>query len=550
MNVPGNSRARPTSHIHIYLFERTHNIMTTSKAEINKHHADLNATFNSGKTKSLSWRKDQIKALIQGCTEQQDEIYKALSLDLGKPRAAAMAEVGAIIKEAKDAYYDLPQWADLTKVKTPLMLQPGTSSWLQPQPLGVALIIGPWNFPFTLMMQPLLGAIAAGCCTVLKPSEFSPNTSNIIKKVVEGYLDNDAIRVIMGDASVSRHLVELLKWDKIFFTGGIEIGRKVAVAAAENLTNITLELGGKNPVVVDKDVNMKTCVKRVLWAKMENAGQFCLGADYMVLHQDIADEFLTEFTKLHTEYWGDNPGKPETIDKMPCRIVNERHWQRLYDMIVEIEEAKPPGSKGKIMYGGSATANKETLFIPLTLIKDPPIESRVMGEEIFGPLLPIITVPNIDAGILFVNNMPLKHPLAIYSYSNNIKVARRVIEETMSGSAAINDCMLQVINNFLPFGGVGSSGMGFYHGKFSFDAFTHHKSVMKRGTGWDPVFGDRNYSLHLDTQALEKIIRLVFFSGGEVRDPLLLEVLMKKAVVGVCLAALVYYGKEYFSEFL
>mmetsp|Transcript_27193 Transcript_27193/g.42247 ORF Transcript_27193/g.42247 Transcript_27193/m.42247 type:complete len:521 (+) Transcript_27193:243-1805(+) len=519
--------------------------MTTSKAELHKHHADLNATFNSGRTKSINWRKQQIKALIQGCTEQQEEIYRALSLDLGKPRPAAMAEVGAIIKEAKAAYYDVTKWMDITKVKTPLMFQPGTSSWLQPQPLGVGVIIGPWNFPFTLIMQPLLGAIAAGCCAMLKPSEFSPNTSNVLKKVVEEYLDNEAIRVILGDASVSKLLMEL-KWDKIFFTGGTEVGRQVAVAAAENLTNVTLELGGKNPVVVDKDIDMKTCVKRVLWAKMENAGQFCLGADYMVLHQDIADEFLAEFTELHKEFWGDNPGKPETIHKMPCRIVNERHWQRLYDMIVEIEEAEPAGSKGKIIYGGSATANKETLFIPMTLIVDPPLNSRVMGEEIFGPLLPIITVPSTDAAISFVNNMPLKHPLALYSFSKNFKVARRVIEDTMSGSAAINDVMLQVVNNFLPFGGVGASGMGFYHGKYSFDTFTHHKSVMKRSLGWDPVFGDRNYSLHLDTQALEKIVRIFFFSGGEVRDPSLFEVVMKKAVFVACLAALVHFGKEHF----
>ena len=522
--------------------------METTESEsahlLDQHYAELQTCFRSGYTRDVSWRKRQLKKLLTGCKAMEKEITNNLLLDVGKPEPAAIAELGASCIEIQYAYNNLETWVKKEYVRSNIELQPGTKSWRQPQALGVALIMSAWNFPFALLIQPLVGAIAAGCCAILKPSEISPKTADVIAKLVEKYLDPAAYRVVLGDVGVSSRLVQKYHWDKIFFTGGSKVGKIVAQAAAKYLTNITLELGGKNPTIVDKYIDLKVTVSRILWCKLENAGQFCLGVDYCVIHEESFPSFIEEFKCLYAHYWGDNPGRPDTVLKMPGRVINEQQWQRLHKMISDIEQTDP----NSIILGGTKYASRDLRYIPLTVVLNPPMSSPVMTEEIFGPILPIFTVPSINEAISFVNSMPTKHPLALYVFSHNINTAQKVIDETMSGNAAINECALNSLSPYLPFGGVGESGVGCYHGKFSFDTFSHYKSVMKRTTIVDPIFGSsRHYNKDMNMNNLSRLFRFVFLFG-DVREPYLIETFAKKTVVIIVFAVFIEYFATYWNN--
>ena len=509
--------------------------METEASLIDTHYSDLQTTFHSGHTRSLAWRKCQLKNLLRGCKAMEKEITHALSIDVGKPEPASILELGAAVQEIKFAYSNVECWMQKEYVRSNIDFQPGTSSWRQPQPLGVALIMSAWNFPFALLIQPLVGAIAAGCCAVLKPSEISPNTALIAEKLVGSFLDPAAYRVVVGGVGVSSRLVQRFRWDKIFFTGGSKTGRIIAQAAAKTLTSVTLELGGKNPTIVDKHVDLKVAVSRILWCKLENAGQFCMSVDYCIIHEDIVSSFMKEFKNLYRYYWGDNPGHPETVVKMAGRIVNEQHWERLHKMISEIEVS----NSESILVGGTEYSSRSRRYIPLTVVLNPPMKSMLMSEEIFGPILPIFTVPSISQAITFVNSMPSKYPLALYVFSNNIDIAQQVIDETMSGNATINDCALNLLSPYLPFGGVGDSGVGNYHGKFTFDSFSHFKSIMSRTTLVDPIFGYvRHFRKDMNIENFARLRRIYYLSFG-VRDSYLVEVLFLKAIKVAIIAIMI-----------
>ena len=396
-------------------------IQTTIQQTAEKNYEDLQTCFKSGSTKSLKWRKSQLQALRKGLKEMEGSFVKALSLDMGKVEPLTIAEIGQCINDCYQSFYSLDDWAKNEYIPTNLELLP-SKSWRQPAPLGVALIIGAWNFPISLTIQPLVGAIAAGCCALVKPSENCPNTARLIYEIVEKYLDTAAYRTMLGGKEVVSVLLDEFRWDKMFFTGGVNVGKKVAAAAAKNLTDVTLELGGKNPVVIDKEVNLKSAVSRLLWGKMENAGQFCLSPDFCVVHEDIYERFVDEIKALYSKNWGD-PSKAETVGKMPVRIVNKRRWRYLHAMIDEVENSQT----SSVLLGGTKLASEEQLFIPLTIVVNVPKSLTIMTEEIFGPILPVVVVKSIDDAISFVNDMPRKHPLATYIFTSNQATATKFL---------------------------------------------------------------------------------------------------------------------------
>ncbi|KAL6966458.1 aldehyde dehydrogenase (NAD(+)), partial [Sarracenia purpurea var. burkii] len=345
----------------------------------------------------------------------------------------------------------------------------GTTAKLVPEPLGLVLIISSWNFPFGLSLEPLIGALAAGNVAVLKPSELAPASASVLAHIIPSYLDNKAVKVINGGPSVCEQLL-LQKWDKIFFTGSAQIGRIVMTAAAKHLTPVTLELGGKCPAVVDAVSSSwdKTMVgRRILAGKFGVcAGQACIGIDYILTEKRFMDTLIEQLVVLIKEVFGENLKEAKSM----ARIVNKNHFQRLKNLLDD------PLVKASIVYGGSL--DEDHLFIEPTILVNPPLSARIMNEEIFGPLLPIISLEKIEDSVKFISPRP--KPLAIYAFTKNATLRRRLISETSSGSLVINDALTQFAVDTFPFGGVGESGFGSYHGKFSFEAFTHKKAIMKR----------------------------------------------------------------------
>ncbi|XP_047162472.1 aldehyde dehydrogenase family 3 member F1-like [Vigna umbellata] len=440
-------------------------IMSSFDRDLN----DMREYYESGKTKQASWRESQLKALRCFLMEKQQHIMEALMQDLGKHQLEAFRdEIGTLIKTLNLALKSLKAWMSGKKAELPQVALL-TSAEIVSEPLGLVLIISSWNFPFGLSLEPLIGAIAAGNVAILKPSELSPASSSLLASSLTSYLDNKAIKVIQGGPQETQQLLEQ-RWDKIFFTGSARVGRIVMSAAVKNLTPVTLELGGKCPAVVDSlssSWDIETTVKRIVVGKFGTcAGQACIAIDYVLVENKYCSKLVELMKVWIKKMFGENPQRSKTI----TRIVNKHHFSRLNNLLAD------KMVKESVVYGGSV--DEENLFIEPTILVDPPLEAAIMSEEIFGPLLPIITVEKIEDSIRFIRSRP--KPLALYVFTKNKTLERRMISETSSGSLTFNDAILQYAADSLPFGGVGESGFGMYHGKFSFDTFSHQKAIVRR----------------------------------------------------------------------
>jgi len=427
----------------------------------------LRKTFRTGRTRPLAWRREQLKAMAALMKDKEALFLDAFAADFNKPRFEGwIAETGMVGNDARHAAKHLASWAKPEKVMTSIANQPGKSR-IWREPLGTVLIIGPWNYPLQLVMCPLVGAIAAGNTAVLKPSELAPATSAAIAEWVPQYMDSDAVKIVEGGIPETTALLRE-RFDHIFYTGNGTVGRIVMRAAAEHLTPVTLELGGKSPCIVDKDVDLEVAARRIAWGKWFNAGQTCVGVDYILVDESIEDSLLSRLSAKVTEFYGTDPEKSPDF----ARIVNERHHARLSGLLGE----------GEIVCGGQT--NAETRYIAPTIIRGVKPEMKIMKDEIFGPILPVLSVRSISEAIDHINAG--EKPLALYVFTKNERVAERVLTETSSGGAAINECVAHMSMPELPFGGVGESGMGAYHGRASFETFSHQKSVLDKSTHLEP----------------------------------------------------------------
>ncbi|HSM83807.1 MAG TPA: aldehyde dehydrogenase [Nodosilinea sp.] len=413
----------------------------------------------TGATRSLDFRLGQLKALRAAIVTYQADIIDAAKQDLGRPEFEGYFEVGAI-SELDYIIKHLPGWVKPRRASLPLSQLPG-SAWVQPEPLGVALIIGPWNYPFQLMMSPLMGAIAAGNCALLKPSELAPATSKMLARLIDTTFDPAHVALVEGGVETAQALLAE-PFDHIFFTGGERVGKLVMQAAAQHLTPVTLELGGKSPCLVDADVNLEVAARRIVWGKFLNAGQTCVAPDYLLVDERIKDDLVAALTQRIHECYGDQPAASPDLS----RVVNERQFDRLVGLL----------GRGNILVGGDHS--RRDRYIAPTLIDGVGWEDPIMQEEIFGPILPILTYKDLGGAIAAINQRP--KPLALYLFSRDRQVQAQVLERTTAGSVCINDVILQIAIWDMPFGGVGSSGIGGYHGLHSFNTFSNLKSVLKK----------------------------------------------------------------------
>ncbi len=414
----------------------------------------------------IGYRKQILTRLLNTIIIHENEIVKALKADFNKPEfETVVTETSYVLSDLKHTIKNLSHWAKPKRV-FPFIVNIPSSDFIYKEPYGKVLLISPWNYPFQLALCPLIAAVAAGNQVVLKPSELTPNTAAIIQKIVSEVFPTDHVEVIQGNAEVATELLAQ-RWDYIFFTGSVAVGKIVAKAAAENLTPVTLELGGKNPCIVDETANLELAAKRIVWGKFINAGQTCIAPDYILVHQKSKFKFI-EFLKTEiTNAYGENP----EVSLDFARIINSRNWSRLIEMIDET----------KVIFGGKY--NNETNYISPTLIEETNWDSLIMKDEIFGPLLPILTYTEeseIDSIIA-----RYEKPLGLYIFSERKKFCDRIIATHSFGGGCVNDTMIHFSNKKLPFGGVGHSGIGAYHGKLSFDIFSHHKGVVKKATWID-----------------------------------------------------------------
>ena len=425
----------------------------------------LRASFDAGRTRPLAWRREQLDRLRALLDDHGEAIVEALRADLRKPEFEAWAaDVGSVRSEAKRARKNLERWARPRRVGGMPVLG---RSFVQPEPLGVVLVIAPWNYPVQLLFSPLVGALAAGNAALLKPSEVTPHTSAVLARHVPDYLDPEAVALVEGGVDETTALLAE-RFDHIFYTGNGAVGRIVMEAAARNLTPVTLELGGKSPCIVDDDVDVAIAARRIAWGKFLNAGQTCIAPDYVLVHEHREEELVDALARTIREFYGDDPKASPDL----ARIVNTRHQRRVARLLKD----------GDVVVGGQ-TDEAESYVAP-TLLRNVSPDSDVMGEEIFGPVLPILKVPDVSEAIRFVNAR--EKPLALYLFSNDERVQQEVLERTSSGGVCVNGTLLQLANPRLPFGGVGPSGMGVYHGRHSFDTFSHHKAVLRRKLKRDP----------------------------------------------------------------
>ena len=417
--------------------------------------------FNTGKTKNIKYRLEHLKKLKKSILENEEEIKKALKLDLNKSESESyMTEIGMTLSELSYDIRHVKSWCKNKRVGTPLAHFPSRSFILK-EPYGVTLILSPWNYPFMLLIEPLIGAICAGNCAVLKPSEFAPNTANVIEKIIKECFEEDYVTVIQGDKDVSQALIEK-NFDYIFYTGGTKVGKIVMQEASKNLVPFTLELGGKSPCIIDEKYNMHLAAKRLLFGKLLNAGQTCIAPDYVLVNENVKEELIEELKKVLKEFLGENVIENEDYPK----IVNERHFARLSNLI----------EGEKILIGGKT--DKKLLKIEPTILDNPKIDSKVMCEEIFGPILPIISYKTIEDAIAYVKKF--EKPLALYMFTNDKKIQNKIMNEISFGGGCINDTIIHIANSNMGFGGVGYSGIGNYHGKRSFDTFSHERSITKK----------------------------------------------------------------------
>ncbi|HDV5885004.1 TPA: aldehyde dehydrogenase [Staphylococcus aureus] len=426
---------------------------------------DSKAFFNTQQTKDISFRKEQLKKLSKAIKSYESDILEALYTDLGKNKVEAYAtEIGITLKSIKNARKELKNWTKTKNVDTPLYLFP-TKSYIKKEPYGTVLIIAPFNYPFQLVFEPLIGAIAAGNTAIIKPSELTPNVARVIKRLINETFDANYIEVIEGGIEEMQTLIHL-PFDYVFFTGSENVGKIVYQAASENLVPVTLEMGGKSPVIVDETANIKVASERICFGKFTNAGQTCVAPNYILVHESVKDDLITALSKTLREFYGQN------IQQSPDygRIVNLKHYHRLTSLL--------NSAQMNIVFGGHS--DEDERYIEPTLLDHVTNDSAIMQEEIFGPILPILTYQSLDEAIAFIHQRP--KPLSLYLFSEDENATQRVINELSFGGGAINDTLMHLANPKLPFGGVGASGMGRYHGKYSFDTFTHEKSYIFKST--------------------------------------------------------------------
>lgn len=421
----------------------------------------LRVTFESGRTRPLEWRLEQLDRMAAMLREQEHVFLGALAADLGKPAIEAWAtEVGYTLGEIRSARQHLPNWVKATRVATPLAAKPGHAD-LVPEPLGVALIIAPWNYPLQLLLAPMVGAIAAGNTVLAKPSEITPHVAQAIADLVPRYLDTEAITVVQGGPEETQALLAE-RYDHIFYTGNGRVGRIVMAAAAQHLTPVTLELGGKSPVIVHRSADVRVAARRVAWGKFLNAGQTCIAPDYVLVDASLEWKFLDELTAAIAEFYGSDPALSPDYG----RIVNQHHFDRVMRLV----------DSGDVVMGG--TGDADLRYIAPTVLRDVDWEAPAMQEEIFGPVLPVIAVHDLDEAIAAVNQGD--KPLALYVFANDQTAIDAVLARTSSGGVCVNHVIYHVTVPDLPLGGVGESGMGRYHGRASFDTFTHYKPVLSK----------------------------------------------------------------------
>lgn len=438
------------------------------------------AYFKTGETLDVKFRKRQLKKFLDAMVKWEKPLTDALWQDLHKSyEEAYLTEVGLVKGEIRHAMKHVGKWARREWHPTSVACLPA-SSYVVKEPLGTALIIAPWNYPVQLLLSPVVGAIAAGCTVVLKPSPYVPNVSKAIADMIADTFDEKYVAVVQGNREVNKKLLEL-RWDMLFFTGSPALAHNIMEAAAKNLTPVVLELGGKSPCIVDKTANISLAAHRIAWGKTINSGQTCIAPDYILIHEDVKDEFVKEFAAQVKRLHGDDIRE----HKHYVRMVSDKAFDRVSGYI----------SEGNILYGGRSI--KEEKFIEPALIEGMAMDSKVMTEEIFGPVFPVITFNDeggnfSDKVVDFVTSR--EKPLAFY-YFGSKKEAWKVIGRTTSGGGCINDTIMHIVNGNLPFGGVGNSGMGSYHHKLSFDAFTHRRSIVASSTILDLPFKYMPYGL-------------------------------------------------------
>jgi aldehyde dehydrogenase (NAD+) len=435
----------------------------------------LRATFASGRTRTADWRREQLGRLEAMLREREAELIGAIHDDLDRaPAEAYTTEIGFVLAELDHARHNLSRWMRPQRVWTPMVLQPARAS-VHREPVGVVLIIGPWNYPVHLVLAPLVAAIAAGNCAVLKPSEIAPHASQVMAELVPEYLDADAVAVVEGGVPETTALLGE-RFDHVFYTGNGRVGRIVMEAAAKHLTPVTLELGGKSPAIVDRHADLAVAARRIAWGKYVNAGQTCIAPDYVLVDAELESALLDRLRDTVRDFYGPDPRHSPDY----ARIVNESHFARLERLLAD----------GDIVYGGDR--DPATRYFAPTALRNVPVESGIMRDEIFGPILPVIPVPDVTAAIDFVNERD--KPLALYLFSESQAVQDRVVEETTSGGVALNATMMHLAVPELPFGGVGPSGIGAYHGRAGFDTFSHKKSVLSKSTRVDPALAYPPYT--------------------------------------------------------
>ncbi len=434
----------------------------------------------------VAFRKESLKKLLHNIIENEEAIIKALYDDFKKPAfEAVLTETNYVISDLKETIKNIDSWAKPKRV-FPSFLNFPSSDYVYSEPYGNVLILSPWNYPFQLALCPLVAAVAAGNKVTLKPSELTPNTSNIISKIItETFAVKDVV-VVTGDATIAQELLNQ-RWDYIFFTGSVAVGKIVAKAAAENLTPVTLELGGKSPCIVDETANLELSARRIVWGKIINAGQTCVAPDYILVHHKMKNTFVKLLIQEIQKALGTNPEESSDF----ARIINLKNWERQLRLLENQE----------ILFGGQS--NKETLYLAPTLLDEPKMDSLVMTEEIFGPILPILSYESKADIEKIISSF--EKPLSLYLFSQNKSFIDEVLQKYSFGGGCINDTVIHLANNRLPFGGVGNSGMGAYHGKLSFDIFSHKKAIVKKGTWLDLPMRYAPYKDKLKT--IQKILK-------------------------------------------
>ena len=415
--------------------------------------------FTSGKTKSFEFRTYMLNRLREAISHFEEDILEALGRDLSRSKVDGYTtEIHHCLAEISFALRNLKKWMRPQRVGGSKLF-PLSKGFVVSEPLGTCLIISPWNYPFSLAILPLIASMAAGNCTVIKPSEISKNTETVIFEMISEYFDEKYISVFCGGPEISKELLKE-KFDYMFFTGGETVGKIVMKAAADNMTPITLELGGKSPCIVDENCDFQKAARRITWGKFLNAGQTCVAPDYLLVQENVKDKLITGIQKCILEFYGENPQDSRDYG----RIINENHFNRLNELLKE----------GEVIFGGKT--NRERLYISPTLIEKIPEDAKIMKEEIFGPLLPVLEFDQVSEAVDFINTRP--KPLALYVFSCDKDFQRKIISETSSGGVCINDTVVHLTASRLPFGGVGNSGFGKYHGKAGFDTLSNQKSVL------------------------------------------------------------------------